>query len=78
MVGKLVHGLRITESDSTIVDSIARLSLVTHRARVAHVYSSSVGHEALHQLEILLDLIEARVGGDFDLGLGGGVAAEAE
>lgn len=80
MVGQLVHrlGLRRAESDLAIVDSIACLSLVAHRAWVSHVQSSAICHKALHQLDVLLDLIEARVGGNFDLGLCGGVAAQTE
>lgn len=68
----------LVELDVAIVHRIARLPLVSHRIRIAHIDSSAIAHEALHRLVAHFGLVEAREGRHFDLGLVLGVATQAE
>jgi len=78
-VGESLHGLRLTaHGDVAVVDSVASLALISHRVGIAHVHGRAIAHKTVHQLDVLLCLVDARVGTDLDLGLVVRVTAQSE
>ena len=77
-IGKPVAGLGLAEANVAIVDSIARLALISHWVGVAQVQRGSITHKAFHGLDAHSRLIEARKGSNFNLGLHRSVLTETK
>lgn len=78
IIRQSLHRLRLIELDAAVINSVADLSLITHRVGITKVNCRAIAHESFHLFLVHPGLIDTRERSNLDLGLDCGVRAQAE